>query len=84
MKVKLRSSKMVMRAGMIWPTLGRRPLVVGLGELDDVDAVRTQRGAHGRGRRGLSGGQLQGQDGADLLGHRFVSFYLVVVRVPVA
>src|SRR6185436_15297131 len=46
-----------------------RLLVVGLGELDDVDAVRTERGADGRGGGRLAGRQLQGQDDADLLGH---------------
>ena len=46
-----------------------RLLVVGLGEFDDVDAVRTQRGTDGRGGCRLAGRQLQGQDDADLLGH---------------
>ena len=45
------------------------PLVVGLGELDDVDAVRPQRGADGRGGCRLAGRQLQRQDDSDLLGH---------------
>src|SRR4051812_42299246 len=44
-------------------------LVVALGELDDVDAVWSQRGADRRRRRGLAGGQLERQDDADLLCH---------------
>src|SRR3954469_19103705 len=36
-------------------------LVVGLRELDDVDAVRAECRADGRRRRGCAGGQLQGQ-----------------------
>src|SRR5258705_4781353 len=46
-----------------------RPLVVRLGELDDVDAVRAQGRTNGRGGCRLAGRQLEGQDDADLLGH---------------
>ena len=69
MNVNERSSKIVIWAGMIWPALSGGLLVVGLGELDDVDAVRAQRGADRRRGRRLAGGQLEGQDDADLLGH---------------
>ena len=69
MNVNERSSKTVIWAGMIWPRLVGGLLVVGLGELDDVDAVRAQRGADRRRGRRLAGGQLEGQDDADLLGH---------------
>src|SRR4029079_11249839 len=44
-------------------------LVVRLRELDDVDAVWTQRGADRRGGGRLASGQLESQDDADLLGH---------------
>ena len=64
-----RSSKIVIWAGMIWPRLVGGLLVVGLRELDDVDAVRAQRGPDGRRGGRLAGRQLQGQDDADLLGH---------------
>ena len=76
MNVKLRSSKMVMRAGMTWP-LWAAVLVVRLREVHDIDAVGAQGRADRRSGSGLAGGQLQGQDGADLLGHGFVSSYLV-------
>ena len=69
MKVKLRSSKIVIWAGMIWPRLRLRLLVVALGELDDVDAVRAERGADRRRGRCLAGRQLERQDGSNLLGH---------------
>jgi hypothetical protein len=49
--------------------LVRGLLVVRLRELDDVDAVRTQRGTDRRGGGRLAGWQLQGEDGPDLLGN---------------
>src|SRR5437660_3334034 len=42
-------------------------LVVGLGELHDVDSVRAQRGAHRRRRRGAPSLKLELQDRADFL-----------------
>src|ERR1700686_3760346 len=54
-------------------------LVVGLGELHDVDAVRAQRGAHRRRRSRLAGLQLELEDRSDLfLAHLsvFSSFFL--------
>src|SRR5712671_946810 len=53
-----------------------RPLVVRLGELDDVDAVRAQGRANGRGGCRLAGRQLEGQDDADLLGHGWDESFL--------
>src|SRR5437870_5951549 len=44
-----------------------RALVVGLGELHDVDAVRAERGADGRRGRGLAGLQLEFEHRADFL-----------------
>src|SRR3954451_4126282 len=58
------------------PGLVRGLLVVGLRELDDVDPVRAQRRPDGRGGRRLAGGQLQGQDDPDLLGHGGGSSFL--------
>jgi hypothetical protein len=49
--------------------LGGGLLVVALAELDDVDAVRAQRGTDWRRRSCLCGRQLEREDGADLLSH---------------
>ena len=57
--------------------LVRGLLVVRLRELDDVDAVRAQRGADGRGGCRLAGRQLQRQDDSDLLGHVLLAPCLV-------
>jgi hypothetical protein len=46
-----------------------RLLVVGLGELDDVDAVGAEGRADRRRRRRLAGVELEREDDADLLGH---------------
>jgi len=69
MKVNERSSKTVIWAGMICPGLVGGLLVVGLRELDDVDAVGAERGADRRRGRGLPGRQLEREDDPDLLGH---------------
>jgi len=69
MKVNERSSKIVIWAGMTCPTLSAVLLVVRLRELDDVDAMGTQRRTDGRGGCRLPGVQLEGDDDADLLRH---------------
>jgi hypothetical protein len=51
------------------PGLALGPGVVGLGELDDVEAVLAEGRAHGGGRGGLAGRQLQLDLGHDFLCH---------------
>src|SRR2546422_1573349 len=56
---------------------GGRALVVLLDELPHVDAVRAERRADGRRRRGLAGRDLDLHDGLDLLRHRYLTSFSI-------